>query len=545
MALEDIVEQLAFGKTTRKEGACLGMYLSPETIYIAETRVEKGKIAVDHLVRIPVPIPESTAKGGGPSTSSLNTDFLNDNVKLGVLIRQSMSQIRWNTKDVMVTLSHHLGLLRYFSMPAIERRFWKSAVPLEAKKYIPIPFDALAHDYQVSPFPPDAANKARQGALVAVTQKRNLANVIALLEGLGLILVGMEVAPCSVLRVWESLDRNMQGRTHCQVHFDGGNIRILLADKGLPVFFRELFLGSDAALSDIRKVDLGGCVTFAQKQLAVGQLAQVRVSGTNSSLRGWQDAFSQELGVPVAAQDTAGMLGIKGGDWGGYAAIGASVRFSTPTSIMLDLGKVGKISDEEKRTATDIFIAATLLTAWFLVVGLFRQFVYTAKSRELNQYQRDPAIEQVFSGRSKEDIDEMFKEMAEQVRITAIVSSERIKVSDVMRDVVNSLPEKVWITRMALSNPMENAGAAGGRGLMLELNGHAVAATVGQEQDLALKFRDKLQSAPVIGKMLPDIQMSVSGKPVAVDTSQAMDPDQLARNLEQRTTFTVVAKARK
>jgi hypothetical protein len=38
----------------------------------------------------------------------------------------------------MVTLSHHLGLLRYFAMPAIDRRFWKTSVPLEAKKYIPI-----------------------------------------------------------------------------------------------------------------------------------------------------------------------------------------------------------------------------------------------------------------------------------------------------------------------------------------------------------------------------------------------------------------------
>jgi hypothetical protein len=332
----------------------------------------------------------------------------------------------------------------------------------------------------------------------------------------------------------------MLGRTHCQVHFDGGNIRILLADKGMPVFFRELFLGADAALSDIRKVDLGGCVTFAQKQLAVGQLAQVRVSGTNSSLRGWQDAFSQELGSPVAAQDTAGMLGIKGGDWGGYAAIGASVRFLVPTSTTLDLGKVGKISDEEKRTALDIFIVAGILTAYFLIVGAARQLSYVSKSRELAEFKRDANLEAIFNGKSKEDTDEMFKQMSAQIKLTSVLTNERIHVSQIIKDIVDSLPEKVWVTHLAITNPLALDGHSSP---VLEIQGHAVAATVGQEQDLSLKFRDKLAAAPIIGKLFPDIQMSVQGKPIGIDGSGALDPDQLAQRLETRTTFSILGKA--
>src|SRR2546422_681487 len=134
MNQDEIIDALAFGAATQKIGNCLGMYLGPEVIYIAETHLEKGKLAVDHLVRIPVP----------------------------------------------------------------------SSV--------------LSHDYQVVPLAPDAAGKARQGALVAVTQKKNLANIAGLLQSLGLRLVGMEVAPCSALRLFESLDKPSAGKTHCQVH---------------------------------------------------------------------------------------------------------------------------------------------------------------------------------------------------------------------------------------------------------------------------------------------------------------------------------------
>ena len=45
----------------------------------------------------------------------LNTDFVIDNIQLGALMSQSMSQVRWSSRNVFVTLSHHFGLLRYFA----------------------------------------------------------------------------------------------------------------------------------------------------------------------------------------------------------------------------------------------------------------------------------------------------------------------------------------------------------------------------------------------------------------------------------------------
>ena len=95
---DDLVDQLAFGKSSQKVGPCLGFYLSPEVIYISETHLEKGRIVVDHLVRIPVPPPEKAPPTGAtPVTGTLNTDFLNDNTKLIALITQSMSSIKWGS----------------------------------------------------------------------------------------------------------------------------------------------------------------------------------------------------------------------------------------------------------------------------------------------------------------------------------------------------------------------------------------------------------------------------------------------------------------
>jgi len=541
MELDELIDQLAFGSAP-KVSSSLGMYLSPEMIYVAEVHLGQGRIQVDRLLRIPVPAPEPAKQPAlptAPVTSTLNTDFLADNPRLAPMIRQALSQVRWGTRNVMVTLSHQLGLLRYFAMPSVERRFWKSAVPLEAKKYIPIPFDILAQDHQVIPLPPDVGGRPRQGVLIGVTQRKNLANISSLLESLDLKPVGLEVAPCSVLRLWESLDKSAKGRPYAQVHFDGGSIRILLVDKGFPVFLRELFLGAQAQVSDLRKVDLPGCVAFTQKLLGVEPLGQARVSGAGVELAKWREAFSSELGLPVGIQDTAGLLGLKAADWGGCAAIGAALRFLQPTTMTLDLGRAG-VGDDERRCARDILLAAGLLALWFAGTGLFRTALYKFKARDLAHYRREPEVEAVFKGKGQAEIEEMFKAMEAQAELARGLEGERVKATLILKDITESLPEKVWLTQINLVSPL----LKGAQITELQLSGHAVAESLGQEQDLAYQFRERLLASPVLGKLFKDIQVSVTASPLPPEAGRALDPGALSELLEKRTSFTISARAK-
>jgi hypothetical protein len=536
MAIDEAIETLSFGQTAPKVSSCLGLYLSPETIYISETHFDKaGRLVVDHLLRIPVPPPEAAkGKTTGPGATTLNTDFLGDSARLGALIRESMAGIKWKSRYVMVTLSHHLGLLRYFMMPAIERPFWKTAIPLEAKKYIPIPFDALTYDFQVLPLPPDAGNKPRQGALIAVTQRKNLANINLLLQSLGLSLCGMEVAPCSVLRLWQVLEKG-DGSPYAQVHFEGGSVRILVADKGIPMFFREVFLGAGVSLADQRKVDLGNCLSFAQAQLGVGKLLEVRASGGEPLLGQWVEAFTKEVGIPARIQDTPAMLGIKKGDWGGYAAIGASLRFAGAKTMTLDIGAVGRVTEEEKRVAKDIMAVSLALAGLLVLVGLFRGALYHAKARELGAYKRDVAVEAVFSNRSANEIESMIKSMREQSAAAGVLGGETSKVSGVLRDVVENLPEKAWLTSFDLNNPLQRTDRIGAE---LILTGHAVAPTKQEEQDLYFQFRNSLSKAKVTGALFSDINGSVEHAKNDSE-SGSLSPEDFEEKREKRTEWRI------
>lgn len=540
-SLDEFIDRVVFGQAKSRIGVCLGLYLSPEIIYIAETRLGKdGRLVVEHLVRIPVPQEKKETVAG---TLTMSTDFLADPTKVAGLIRQSMAQIRWNSKNVVVTLSHHLGLLRFFAMPPVDKHFLKSAVPLEAKKYIPLSFDALAHDYQVAPLPADASGKARSGVLIAVSQKKNLANISGLLRSLELNLVGLEVAPCSVLRLWQAADPPRSSEPLVQIHFDGGNVRILICDRGLPVFFREVFLSAEATLADQRKVDLSGCLAFAQKQLGLSGVLKIKLSGTPAILAPWRQALTSETGLPTEIQDTAKLLSINGGDWGGYASIGASTRAANPSVVTLDLAAVDRVSSEERQTARNIIIGGAVLATIAAGAGLFETWSYSRRARELTSYKVDPDVKAALTGLSPSAIDTMLKEMREQLnRMRSVAGAPRPQISAVLHEIVELMPDDVWLFEVNASNPLVTERD----GLEIVLRGRARGNTGSAEQDLAVQFKNTLLRSEKIGKFF-DIHISLTGQPAASaePASAGLDPKSLAKKLEERTEFGLALKAKR
>ena len=488
MALAEQIEQLSFGRSLPHIESCLGLYLAPEAVFLSEVRADKGRPQVIHLLKLPMP------GGSGRSTktaATLSADFLNEPDKVAAIIAKALGEGSWKSKHVMVSLAAEFGILRYFTMPAFERRFWKTAVPVEAKKYIPIPFQTLAADYQVFNVPPGPDKKPRLGALYGVTQKKSLDSLRLMVEKLGLILVGTELAPVSVERLWDCLSPETASTSYAQVHFDGGQTRILVSDKGVPVFYREVLLADDATVMDRRKVDLGGCVDFARKQLGLADPKHARVSGQIGDIKSWQDAFAQDLGQPVAYQDTDKLLGLRGGQWGGYASIGSALRHITPSPLTLDLSAIGKISDEDRRAATTILAAGAAFAALFLLVGGYRMVSLSSQTSKLRGLQAKTATLPEFKGKNADDIAKTITEMRSKINSFGALTAQQTPLTRIFEIVAERIPETAWLTDLKYENPLALDGKPQPR--VLTLTGGVSDKSRAIEQEVSYRFGDNLR----------------------------------------------------
>lgn len=547
MNFDQQIEQLAFGRSLPRMDSCLGLFLSPTTIFIAEVAVPGGKPKVLHLVRLPVPGTDDSKVA--KSLGSLNTEFLADHEKLGAILKKALTDIKWGSKHVMVSLSHHFGILRYFAMPAIDRRFWKTAIPAEAKKYVPIPFATLTYDFLVNDLGVGVDKKPRQGTLFGVTHKQNLENLRKLTESLGLILVGTELAPCSVERLWDAVDPGPVGIPYAQVHFDGGHVRVLISDNGLPIFFREIFLPSDATVMDRRKVDLAGCINFTKKQIGSRPPEKVRLSGLIGDMGAWQQAFTQDLGRQVDYQDTDKALGLKGGQWGGYAAVGSALRHLISTPLTLDLSTVGRISDEDRQAAKTILLISALAATLFLITGGFQFTMAGLKSRELSQMMNSGLILEEFQGKRANDIALMMNDMKKRVNAFGPLVRKRVPITYVHERIAELIPEAAWITHLAYTNPLGIGGGRSYKPRTLVIDGKVIDQSVSMEQDVAYQFADRLRKDKVFRKVFPSVEIEVvtakktrGGKSAKAFRSSE---DSIKNRLSNATKFKILCLSRK
>lgn len=548
MALDEAIEQLSFGRSLPRLESCLGLFISPEVIFLAEVRLSSGKPQVLHLVRLPVPAGAAAAKTTR-AVGSLNTEFLADEQLVLGILQKAIKDIAWSAKHVVVTLSHHFGILRYFAMPAIDRRFWKTAVPAEAKKYVPLPFATLSHDFQVAELPMGADRKPRMGALFGVTQKQNLDNLRVLMEKLGLTLIGTELAPCSVERLWDAVDPAAAQAPYAQVHFDGGHVRILISDGGVPIFFREVFLSNDATVLDRRKVDLGGCIDFTRKQIGSAGPQRVRVSGRINDLPAWQQALSQDMNTQVAYLDIDQALGLKGGQWGGYAAAGAALRHLASTPLTLDLSAVGKISDEDRRAATTILAMSGAFAAVLILIGAYRFAIIQMKSRQLAQLRGDPEIQAAFAGKQSTDIEAMMDQMQQKVRSLGSLTRTRVPLTRLLESVSEEIPQGAWIHQLEYKNPIELGGRGRSEPRSLSLTGKVIDESLAVEQDVAYKFADKLRRDEEFKKAFgSNIEIAIEAQKAQAEgeNPRTLDPEEaIKRRLRQATGYRIICLSAK
>lgn len=538
MSVREIIESIAFGRAKRDAKPALGLYLSPDAIFLAEASRVDSQLGAARLARIPL----SNNLRNASAAATLNSEFLSDTKKIADLIKPSLGQGPWSSQEVRVSLSHHLSQVRYFPIPSVDRRFLKSAVLIEAKRYIPIAFEQLERDFQVLPAPPDAAGKQRMGVLIAVSQRQCIEHVKKLIEALGLKSAGVEVGPTSFMRLLGGVDPAAERGEYAHIHVDSGSVRIVVCSNGVPVFFREVLLGQDANVGDLRKIDLGGCLSFVEKQFGLPQAKSVRLSGGMANLDILKDALAQESGLPTTVQDLAKTLSIKSGEWGALAALGASAHALVPSPITIDLAPVDRVSDEEMRVARDILLASVACAAMLAGSGLTKAVSMQIQTRELTKYRNsiDPEIAANLKGHTAEEIQVMMKDMQEQLGAIHTLDLDVPKLSQVLKSIIDVMPTNVWLDKISMSSAVPGVGAVR-KTLQFELSGHAQDENISAEQAQAFRFKEALLHDPFLSKIF-DFQISVNKDEIAPDST---DSKTIAARREGRTTFILDAKAKK
>ena len=432
-------------KTTSKD--TLGIYLSPSEICLSEVKVGKNsRLEVQHLVKMPT---NFNLKGGMTRPLSINNDFFNETAPWVDVFKKAVKKISWGSSNAVVTFSPQFAILRYFVMPAMDKKFWSRSIPLESKKYIPVSFEEVIYDFSVIPV--DGGKKL--GVLFGLTQKKSVEFLINTLKSEGLELASLEINSCSLERLFAFLDPKDHD-LKAYIHFFGSQSLTLFSSGGYPVMYREKDFDSASSVTEHKRLDIKGAVQFVERYVGGQAYKSLMLSGDN--LETWKTAAAQETQIPLVPWEPAKLADLKNNDSAAFFSLGASLRGAAPGKLTLDLSGISTAFRLEKQVQSRVWSITFILGSLMLLFSLITQVRLFMADSKLAGFKARLGDASELQGSTVEAIRVKITAMQENGRILFGMLGDTDSIAPKLQVIADTIPAELWIVELQCSNPFSS-----------------------------------------------------------------------------------------
>ena len=485
------IAELLIGKNMKAHPEALGLYIGLEGMYIAQQTVRKdGSTSLESLLRVPVKAVDRAKL----KPLELNDEFFDEDNWM-----QSLSKVaarkKWHNQKVVVSLSSAFSLLRHFVIPTvIERKHWKEAIPLQARKYIHFPFEKTMYSYYVYEFETAASKQKRLGVIFTMTPKKIVDRLERGLKAVGLDLVAIEPAPLSMSRAFSESDKeaiNDVGRIYS--FFGNDTASFVFTYHHTPVLLREVDIAGTLPV-ERRRFELTNCTEFIAKQLERDPFEEAIIMGLNTE--GWIPSLEADSKKPVRQWNLGEVYGIETKSAGEMAAIGATMKFYDSKGPDLDFIKRNRLSDYEFNAGLMCWKLVGVFALLVLLV-LFKKVltVQTNNATFNKQKKQNTTVIPDLDGLTAQQIQNNLNKIKTQNTNLEEVIPQYHAV-DILSIISESLPSPVWLEKITYK---EEFPPKKGKTRSLVLEGLIqTGKTASADMEAGNRFRDALLRVPVI-----------------------------------------------
>lgn len=490
----DIAETL-IGKNMKAHPEALGLYIGLDEMYIAQSSRKDGGIVLESLLRVPI----SSLDRSQLKPLELNDGFFAMDNWLEALKKVAVKK-QWINRKVVVSLSPSFSLLRHFVIPTmIDRKHWKEAIPLQARKYIHFPFEKTLYSYHVYEFETAATKQKRLGVIFTMTPKTIIDRLEKGLKSVGLDPVAIEVSAVSLSRAFSENDKEAVDDSGRIYSFFGTDVAsFVFTNRHAPVLLREVEIAGSLPV-ERRRLEITNCTEFIGKQLEKDPFDEAVIMGYETD--NWTALLEAESKKPVRKWNLSEVYGIETKSAGEIAAIGASMKFYDSKGPDLDFIKRNRLSDYEFNAGLMFWKITSLVVLVFLLMFAKKWWGVHSTQQELEKAKRQ----------SKNTISDFEGLSASQIQSNlSRVKSQNTSLEELLRskdmtpllvDLVNTIPEEMWITKLAYK---ESFPAKKGESGSFTFEG--AIQTGNSETDLAVgkKFEEAFKKLPSIKSLCGD-----------------------------------------
>lgn len=490
----DILDKL-IGRNMNMHPDCLGIYIGVDELYIAQTTKNDRGVVLESLVRVPIK---------GIDKSQLNPADLNESFFVMENWVESLGKVmtkkKWKTNRVVVSLAPAFCSLWHFVVPAvIERKMWKTSIPLQARKYIHFPFEKAEYAYHVYELETAINKQKRLGVVFAMTTKVIIERLRKGLKTCGLELVSVETSSLSLTRAFNESDKEAVGNGGRLYSFFGNDLAsFVFINENAPVLMREADISGSIPV-ERRRFEIANCTAFISQQLERDPFEEVVASGVN--IDQWVPALEADSKKSVRKWNIGEVYGIEVRSASEVAAIGASIKFFNTKTPDIDFTKDNRLSNYEFNASLTAWKVVVVLAALFSLLIVKNYFMVSVKAMELSRAKRSQRVTvEDFNNMSSNEIENNLQKVKSQNQNLQGLMRAGNAVTPLLVEIVDSLPQKMWIAKLSYNDEFPGRG---GESRSFTLEGFIQSGTKDGRDDLNLgnKFRETLIKQPLVSRI--------------------------------------------
>lgn len=399
-----------------------------------------------------------------------------DDLQLTEAVRQALATAGLKTKRFAVAIPTQDVLFRFFTMPALPKTEWDTAVQFEARKFIPFKTESLIWDYRATP----SLTGGRLDVVFAAIQEESYQRLVGALQRAGVQPARIEPRSVSLARLVTAGDPGLAGEFVCVVDVEEHALHLAIVKEGVPFLTRDILLGEPAAAeagTDAKAQrlisELSVSVDFFMREYAATTVTRVLLFGEETVIAGWQEPLSTALRLPVESGGAcverqvrglpltfASALGLAMGakDAGGLdflkrSQLRIAPAAATPSFKGLAAGS-GKLQPLHVMAGAAV-VVLVLAATWF-----FGEQRLSAQRRHFQQLvAARPDVGARLSGKKAGELKPFQEQAQAQITLLRQVIDERISAALKLDGLAKSLGEGIWLNTVLFDSDFNAAGS--------------------------------------------------------------------------------------
>lgn len=465
---------------------CVGLYISFDAIYLSDLRFSPRGFRIVNYVKIPIAHLRAPDTDVGQPSELYSKFFEMEQFWLEP-IKRVLDKLQLSSNKMVITFSPDFVVFRFFPIPFINRRFWRTTVPREAKKYAPFDFSKSIYDYYAFPMA-DPGTSPKLAILFSIISKQTVDSVVKGCQKLGFDVIAVEASSASIIRLFSFIDDtgNKEGKIY--THFDKSMAYLLMVYNGVPIFYREVNFG-DTQATERRKLDVRGAIEYVTKLLGKNPFEDVMLSSENADL--WKPVLEHDAKKPVVVWSPKDKVQLKQTQWGSFAVIGAALEPKVKTKVLMNFVKDNSLAEEISSTKT-LFVTLGIIAWLYMLINCSVLFLgMINKQKSLGNLTTTTETIPEFANKDAGQIQAMVRDVKSNQNTINSLLTNKDQLTPKLQTLVDIVPDKLWLSKVLYRSNSGRRNKANGD---MELEGAARTGNAKTEVDLIESFVESIRT---------------------------------------------------